>query len=186
MPQAPGTSILWRRLDGPGHDTCRLEEQTDGWALDGVAVFAHEGTPARLAYRVACDREWRARDGQVRGWLGEQLVDWYIAHIAGAWTLNDVECPGLAGCVDLDFGFTPATNLCQVRRIALAVGQSAEVPVAWLDAGSSRLERLAQRYQRRAELAYWYESPRFNYAGLLELTPAGFARRYPDLWEAVA
>ena len=186
MPPASSASILWRRLDGPGHDTCRLEQHEDGWSLDGVAVFASQGAPARLAYRVSCDHAWRTRDGQVRGWLGEQPVDWYIAHIAGVWTLNDFECPGLADCVDLDFGFTPATNLFQVRRIALEVGQSADVPVAWLDAASTRLERLAQHYQRRGELSYWYESPRFDYSGLLELTPAGFARNYPALWEAVA
>lgn len=35
----------------------------------------------------------------------------------------------------------------------------------------------------RSELTYWYEAPTSGYAGLLELTPAGFARLYPGLWQ---
>ena len=35
----------------------------------------------------------------------------------GDWKLNDVPVPELAHCVDLDLGFTPATNLMQLRRL---------------------------------------------------------------------
>ena len=184
MPSA--ANILWRRLDAPGHDTCRLEQLADGWALDGSAVFAHEGAPARLGYRLSCDAGWRTRDGEVRGWIGERAVDCYAAHVAGVWTFNDEQCEGLADCVDLDFGFTPATNLFQLNRLALAEGQAAGVPVAWLGVGAPRLERLEQRYQRRGAGSYWYEAPRFGYAALLEIAPSGFVRNYPGLWEAIA
>ena len=178
-------SILWRRLDAPGHDACRLERTDGGWRLDGAAVFLHEGAPARLSYRVACDAAWHTREGSVQGWVGARAVDAAVRHSAdGAWTLNGAVVPGLDGCVDLDLGFTPATNLLQLRRVALQVGQGADVPVAWLDVPALSLDVLHQRYERRAEGAYWYEAPRFGYAELLEVDPVGFARRYPGLWEA--
>jgi hypothetical protein len=41
---------------------------------------------------------------------------------------------------------------------------------------------LPQRYERRGEFSYWYESPTANYAALLELTPHGIIREYPELW----
>ena len=44
-------SILWRRLDSPGHDaSLRLEGNSSGWHLGGTAVFRQEGRPraARL------------------------------------------------------------------------------------------------------------------------------------------
>jgi uncharacterized protein len=63
-------------------------------------------------------------------------------------------------------------------------GQAADVPVAWLDVAAGTLEVLPQRYERRSEAAYWYEAPRFDYAALLEVSPAGFIQRYPGLWEA--
>lgn len=100
------------------------------------------------------------------------------------WTLNGAAVPGLESYVDLDLGFTPATNLPQLRRVALADGQGADVPVAWLDVSAGTLTVLPQRYERRSATTYWYEAPSVNYAGLLEVDSTGFIRRYPGLWEA--
>jgi hypothetical protein len=68
--------------------------------------------------------------------------------------------------------------------LALSVGQSADAPAAWLDLSTRTLERLEQRYERRAEDAYFYESPRFGYAALLRVLPNGLVESYPGLWEA--
>jgi hypothetical protein len=92
--------------------------------------------------------------------------------------------PNLQECLDLDLGFTPATNLAQLRRIALLVGQAANVPVAWLDAPFGSLEKLQQRYERRTTETYWYAAPRFGYSALLQVDAAGFVEKYPGLWEA--
>lgn len=94
--------------------------------------------------------------------------------------------PALGHCLDLDFGFTPATNLLQLRRLALQPGQAADAPAAWLDVATGTLRRLPQRYERRTEYSYWYEAPSVGYAGLLEILPSSFIRRYPGLWEAEA
>src|SRR5690606_31701341 len=63
-------SVLWRRLDTPGHDFCRLQRSGAGWKLHGMAVFRQDGVAAGLAYQVACDRTWRTRGGRIRGSLG--------------------------------------------------------------------------------------------------------------------
>ena len=153
------SAALWRRLDVPGHDACRLDELEDGWRLHGAAVFRLDGAPARLDYFVDCDRAWRARTASVEGWVGAQEIAITIAHGAdGRWLLDDVPVPGLDDCIDVDFGFTPATNLLQLRRIDLAVGDAASVPVAWLDVPSNTLERLEQRYRRLTDATYDYAS----------------------------
>jgi hypothetical protein len=181
----PTGSILWRRLDAPGHDACRLVETVDGHRLDGAAVFHHDGTAAVLAYELDGDAAWRTRAGTVRGWLGARPVAYSVRRIGdGVWTLNHRVVPALDGCVDLDLGFTPATNLFQIRRIALPEGQAVDVPVAWLDVAAGTLDVLEQRYERRSQDSYWYEAPRFAYAALLEIDAVGFAHRYPGLWEA--
>lgn len=178
-------SILWRRLDVPGHDACALEETGEGWRLHGAAAFLHEGVPACLDYEVFCDAAWKGVAGTVRGWIGAETIDFEVARETdGAWTVNGEIVADLEGCVDLDLGFTPATNLSQIRRIALEVGEGTAVPVAWLDPSTGNLEVLHQRYERRSGGAYWYEAPRFRYAALLEVAPVGFVLRYPDLWQA--
>ena len=179
------SSILWRQIDSPGHDGCRLEQTAGGWQVAGTAVFVHDDQPAHLAYEVSCDSDWRAAEGRVRGWVGTRALAFHVERTSdGAWSFNGAPASGFDACADIDFGFTPATNLFQLRRVALAVGQATDVPVAWLDVTSGQLEVLRQSYERRSEWTYWYEAPRFNYAALLEVTPAGFVRRYPGLWEA--
>jgi len=109
--------VLWRRLDAPGHDACRLTRVAAGWRLEGSAVSLESGVPARLDYRVTCDRGWRSQRGQVRGWFGERAVVLTVVRDAGGWTVNGERAAGLEDCVDLDFGFTPATNLLPIRRL---------------------------------------------------------------------
>ena len=179
-------SILWNRLDTPGHDACRLIEKHGGWELEGTAVFVKGGAPARLDYNVACDASWRTRWGRVRGWIGARALDLYIARTApGTWTLNGDEALTSMDCVDLDLGFTPATNLISLRRLNLPVGQRTTIFTAWLDEGAARLEVVEQAYRRQAGGAYAYEAPRFQYQAVLDVDSTGFVRRYPTLWEAV-
>jgi len=177
--------MLWRRLDRPGHDACRLERSAAGWTLEGAAVFSEASGPARLSYHLACDLTWRTEWGEVHGWIGAQSIELKVVRGGrGVWTLNGAAVPSLDRCVDLDLGFTPSTNLFQLRRLALDEGQAMDNPVAWLDVSTATLTLLEQRYERRSETAYWYEAPRFTYAALIEVMPIGFVRRYPQLWEA--
>jgi hypothetical protein len=119
------------------------------------------------------------------GWVDGTAVEWHAERTAGGlWSLNGETVTGLDDCVDLDFGFTPATNAFPLRRLALSVGQAENVASAWLDVSTGALERLTQRYERRSADTYWYESPRFEYAALLRVSANGFVRSYPGLWEA--
>ncbi len=180
-------TVLWRRLDTPGHDACRLVQTADGCQLASTAVFRHDGVSAHLAYSVECGSDWLARRGRVVGWLGARPVEYDIARTpGGAWSLNGVAVAS-AGCSpDLDFGFTPATNLLPLRRMALAVGQAEDAPAVWLNVEAGVVELLPQRYERRSDSTYWYEAPSVGYAALLEVRPDGFVSRYPGLWEADA
>ncbi|RYY61478.1 MAG: hypothetical protein EOO24_59045, partial [Comamonadaceae bacterium] len=128
-------SILWQRLDVPGHDACRLEHSDAAWQLDGAAVFRQaDGQIAQLHYRVRCDSAWHTQWGTVRGWIGNRAVDLSAVHDAkGRWTLNDTPVADLAHCVDLDLGFTPATNLIALRRMHLQPGEQSAAPAAFFD-----------------------------------------------------
>ena len=177
-------TILWRCLEAAGHDACSLAQRDDGWRLTGAAVFQHEGAPACLTYGVDCDGEWRSREGVVHGWVGARPVNFRITRAPdGVWLLNDQAVHHLVECIDLDLGFTPATNLFHLRRLNLQVGQAAIMSAAWLDVFAGTLETLQQRYERRTQELYWYEAPRFGYFAHLQVNTAGFVEKYPNLWE---
>ena len=179
-----GETILWRRIDLPGHDACILRKTENGWRLQGTALFVLDNKPCHLAYEVDCDDAWHARSSAVAGWIGRRAVGLAIsARHEGRWDLDGVDQPAVAGCVDLDLNFTPATNLIAIRRLALEIGDAAEAPAAWLDFPETRLEKLAQRYERVSVDQYRYEAPSVHYAEILDVSEAGFITRYPGLWE---
>lgn len=62
-----GTSMLWRRLDAPGHDAARLVEAAGGAELSGVAVFGDEGGPNAIHYLVRCDAGWKTTEAHIQG-----------------------------------------------------------------------------------------------------------------------
>jgi len=177
-------SMLWRRLDVPGHDACRLERRGLQWLICGVAAFRHPDGPASLEYSLFVDRDWRTSQGRVRGAIGERQVEIRVSHEDGGWSVNEAPVDGLGRLIDLDFGFTPATNFVQLKRVETPLGVAVPLPVAWLDLESGGLSELEQTYERRSEAELLYAAPAFDYHATLELAPSGFLRRYPGLWEA--
>ena len=111
------------------------------------------------------------------------MVDITVIRTAGVWSVNGAVAAGIEPCIDLDFGFTPATNLPQLHRLDLTLGQAADAPAAWFDLSTRGLTLLPQRYERRDEFTYWYESPSTGYTGLLEVDSRGFIQHYPGLWK---
>jgi uncharacterized protein len=176
--------ILWHRLDSPGHDACGLWGSDNGWHLAGTAMFRASEQPCHLRYEVHCDSSWRTRSASVIGWLGKTMVQLALEAIPGArWTVNgDEQGEEVAGLIDVDLGFTPATNLIQLRRLSLSVGQAAEAPVAYLQFPELTLGRLGHRYHRVARDQYDYRAPAFDYAAILQVSDLGFVTQYPGLW----
>jgi hypothetical protein len=176
----------WMRLDRPGRDAALLEPSDGGWLLRGAAAFDHDGGAAAVAYQVEVDARWETKRGVISGFLGDTTIAHEIRRYNAGWRLNGLWVDGLEHLVDLDYGFTPATNVLQLSRIALKPGQRADVPVVWFDFDSASLIELPQSYERRSETSYWYEAPTVPYRALLEISRNGFVQSYPDLWRLVA
>ena len=121
------------------------------------------------------------------GWLGDRAISIELrADGSGRWRLNDADCPAVAGCLDLDLSFTPATNLLPIRRLALPSGEKATVRAAWLTVPALTLEPLDQQYRRTQSTTYAYESDGGRFSTELEVNGDGFVTFYPDLWQAEA
>jgi hypothetical protein len=176
-------SVIWRRIDQPGHEAARLSRHGSGWRLAGTAVFAASEGPCRLDYAVDCDTDWRTLWARVTGWLGSEPVEIAVTADAGRWRLNGVECHAVTGCIDVDLNFSPSTNLLPVRRLSLAVGAEARVRAAWLRFPSFALEPLEQLYRRTGDATYRYESGGGAFVRDLRVNAAGFVIDYPGAWQ---
>lgn len=180
----PVATFFWRRLDKPGHDCCRLFKVSTGWKLHGMAVFVDAGQPCSFAYEVSVDPIWRTRYATITGTWGRKEIDMRVRRtVGGQWRVGAVIQHAVSGCVDIDLGFTPATNMLAIRRLELAVGQQVEAPAAWLALPSTKLRVLPQTYLRSTKLGYDYAAPTVGYKGRLHVSNLGAVVQYPGLFE---
>lgn len=182
MAEDPPVVALWRRIDEPGHDVAMLVGTDEGWTLTGIAAF-HEKGETGLRYELDLAPDFTTRSARIDGFRSGRPFIHRFRRDAAGWEFDGSALPGLEGLVHLDFGFTPATNLQQLRHADLAIGEEADIPAAWFDIGESTLVSLPQHYRRLSEGRYHYTSPTASYEAVLELAPNGFVRLYPGLWE---
>jgi hypothetical protein len=179
-------TIIWRRLDAPGHEFAQLFFEDAVWRLAGTAIFAFGDTrrqAARLDYLVLCDADWQTRSARVSGWLGDETISVDISvDETRRWRLNGVDIPEVEGCVDIDLSFSPSTNLLPIRRSRLNVGDEISATAAWLRFPDFKLEPLDQSYRRVSGSAYRYESGGGKFFAQLSVNATGFVTGYPNLW----
>jgi len=177
-------TVVWRRLDAPGHEWSQLRMAPSGPELSGTAVFLHKHEPCRLSYTVHCDEEWATRWAHVSGSVGEVMVDVRVERLHdGSWSINDEIVPAVAGALDVDLAFSPSTNTLPIRRLGLAIGESSEVRATWLTFPEFVLEPLVQRYTRIGPLAWRYESRDGAFVRELTVDDRGLVVEYPGIWE---
>jgi hypothetical protein len=177
------TTIIWHRLDTPGHESARVFLAKSRWTLTGTAVFAHNAKPCRLNYLVKCDSQWQTLSARIAGWVGNETIAVDITVDSDHhWQIDKEHCPDVTGCVDLDLNFSPLTNTLPIRRLNLAVGHEANVRAAWLRFPSFKLEPLEQVYRRIKTSKYRYENLGTTFVAELEVNRAGLVTHYPNLW----
>jgi uncharacterized protein len=178
-------SILWQRLDLPGHETAMLTKRSDVWELSGVAVFAESQRPCRVEYEIVCDTHWLTQRCTLRGYHGAAPVSLDVVRApSGDWTVAGMPAESLHGCADVDLGFSPSTNLLPIRRLGLAVGSSAIVRAAWIKFPQITAEVLEQVYTRLSADRYMYESAGGTFRRELVVDERGFIMDYPGFWRA--
>jgi uncharacterized protein len=187
LPQFPPHSQMrWRRLDVPGRENAYFEQTRSGWHLAGDVDIEEPGVSASVSYRIECDPGWRTLSALVQGEAAAQPFRFQFAADGGRWTKDGRAVPELSGALDIDLGFTPATNTLPIRRLELAVGESAPVISAWLRFPELRIEALEQTYTRESERVYRYvaQVDGAPFVARLDTDEYGRVLCYEGLWEA--
>jgi hypothetical protein len=178
--------LLWGSsvLQSNEHFTARLDGA--GHQFEGVVVLPIDGEPGHIDYRLALDPGWRTREFEATVGRGAERTRLEIrADGSGRWHRDGAPLVELEGCLDIDLGWTPATNTLQIRRLGLAVGDRQTLDVAWLRFPELTLERVAQTYEHLGPTTWRYSAGGFS--AVLEVDEHGFVRRYgDDLWLADA
>ena len=180
------TRILWRSDELESLERFSGGPSVGGWRFRGTAVLPIDGEPAQITYRIELDPLWRTRRAEL-AIEAERRAQHIVlgADGEGTWTVEGVDAEPLDGCIDIDLGFSPATNTLQIRRLGLEVGESRTLPVAWLMFPELTLRALDQTYTHLGQGRWQYASEGFT--AELAVDPGGYVLRYgDDLWRAVA
>ena len=177
-------STIWRRIDVPGMEACSINKGGTGGVISGMAIYASENGPVRIAYSVACTSDWECSAATVDRWVGEENLNIALRRLQdGRWTANDQVIEGVDALLDIDLGFTPATNTNAIKRLDLGVGSSSEFTAVWLDDESWSFKPLKQRYERLSSNTYKYVSVDSGYEAELTVDDFGLVQAFQELWE---
>jgi hypothetical protein len=163
-----------------------LARAADGWSLSGTTVVPFEDRPAHIAYRVLADSWWRTQSAEVSVNVDGSERGLRLEADQGRWRIDGAPRADLDGCVDVDLGWTPATNTLPIRRLDLEVDVPVELSVAWLRFPELTVERSTQTYTRLGATTWRYQSGPYDF--ILEATPEGVVTRYGEerIWVAAA
>jgi len=140
-------NLVWSRLDEPGMEHLHLTEEQNGITANGLIIAVAENVPSRMRYTVHCDASWHVHEVHV------ELLDRHTPKIhlrangKGHWTTDaNEQVASLTGCIDVDISATPFTNTVAIQRLGLAVGEVAEIAVAYIKVPEMQVTSVTQRY----------------------------------------
>jgi hypothetical protein len=137
------------------HSVIRVVDE--GIELEGVVLGGPIEEPFAVRYAVVAEPDGRCRGVTARTIGSPILVELY-ADGKGGWTDDDgVVLRELEGAIDVDLGVTPVTHALVIRRLGIAVGESADVSVAAIDVLGGEIRMDARHYVRLGEERYRVE-----------------------------
>lgn len=179
-------STMWRRIDVDGMEACSIKKHGLGRVTSGMVIYAARNTLVRIKYSVACTSEWKCYTAKIDRWVGANKSTVDLQRLEdGRWSANDQIIVGVDDLLDIDLGFTPATNTNAIKRLNLDIGSSAELTAVWLDDESWTFKPLKQRYERLSKNTYRYVSIDSGYQADLTVDDFGLVQVYPKLWKAI-
>lgn len=187
--------LVWIPDDEPGIEDVRVTYGADGVRFRSVVVRLWEGRPLRASYELVCDTDWRVRELRLTAEseaTGEHELH-LLADGAGGWRNGadsaDQSLVALQGCIDVDIMLTPLTNALPIQRLALTLGESREISVAYVAAPDFTVRPFRQRYTRLddsdGQQRYRYESLESGFSADLPVDDDGFVVAYPSIWRRV-
>jgi hypothetical protein len=187
----PAVAAFRHHTAREGFEVVTLRAERDGWHVAGSCSAVEDGVAWTVTYEIELDGTWRTRRAVVAGRTAagprRRVLE---ADGAEGWTVDGVAVRELAGCPDVDLEASACTNAFPVRRLALAVGEGADAPAAYVRAEDLGVQRLQQRYVRLPGDGpgerHDYSSPEHGFRAVLAYDPDGLVGEYPGLATRVA
>lgn len=176
---ADGYTARWQTWDGDGDETVTLRWENEGWTAMG------EATRERVSYVIRVTATWQVT--QFLLFRDQDEPDlWLGTDGAGRWgEVNGAHRPDLDGCSLLDLGCTPFTNTLPIRRLALDVGDAADITAAMVDVETLGVVPVHQRYEHLAPQRWRYTNLDSTFTTEFSVDDYGLVNDYPAEYRRV-
>lgn len=151
----------------------------EGIELEGVVLGGTPEEPFAIRYAVMAEPDGRCRGVTART-IGSPILAEIFADGMGGWRDDDGRVlRELEGALDVDLGVTPVTHALVIRRLGLAVGESADLSVAVVDILGGEIRMEARHYVRLGEERYRVEDTETGEAAEFSMTASTWAIGVP-------
>ena len=184
-------SVFWSDWDSGGLQHLHLTHRNKEILATGTMLsFTDAHIPFHATYHILCDEQWCVRSVQLALHHTQSTTIALKADGKGHWTDEmDVAIPALEGCIDVDISTTPFTNTLPIRRLKLALGASANIPVVYLQVPEMTIEPVEQRYayleQTATTQTYLYDGLTSNFQAAISVDQDGLVLDYPQLFRRI-
>jgi hypothetical protein len=187
MTEATGELLIDRRWDSDLLDSSEqftLHLHQEGYRFAGNTLIRHEGIRVEIDYVVEARSDWSTRSARVSIPAMATLFEVEVSP-RGRWVIDGAHRPDLDGALDIDLGWTPATNTLPIRRLPFKRGITVATRVGWLKWSELVFMKAEQSYTKHADRRWTYASG--NFSADLVVDQLGVVIDYgaPPIWRAV-
>lgn len=167
--------VQWRGIAPVSRERCRIDDGPDAVRVTGTI----DRSDGRFAYEMTMTAEWRFRALVIGDGRRRSTVVRYDGH----WTVNGVPRPDLADAREVDIAASPVSNTLPIRRLALEIGESADIVTAYVAVPGLTVAVDPQRYTRLSEREYHYASRDSDFRRIITVDDVGLVVSYPCLFQ---
>lgn len=184
---APTQVAVWRRERGGATlERAELRERPAGLTLAGRLVGVAEDRPLEVAYEIACDRYGATDRLTITQAHGAETRTLKLVRMGAGWRRNGRPAPQLSGCLDVDLGASPSTNLLPIRRLAGTGGRAFEIRAAWVSFPDLDVQPSRQLYELIGERLWRYRNLDSGFTAEIEVDRFGLPIDYRGVWTRIA
>jgi uncharacterized protein len=166
--------LSWDGLESNSTETCSVSESQDGVRVESTV----HGTFGQCTYTLIADDRWQFR--LLALMLGPRSLR--VEFDGTLWTVDGRGRQDLEAACEVDIAISPLSNTLPIRRLELAVGESADITTAYVAVPNLTVVTDPQRYTRLADHEYRYESRNSNFERLITVDEHGLVVTYPGLF----
>lgn len=180
-------SFLWNGLLNETEEHCAVNYLDKGIMVRSEIEGWAGGKPVYLDYTIKLDIHWNVLEFEVIFHISDvEHIHYFKKDSSGNWTdSSGNEYPDFEGCQYIDISLTPFTNSLPINGLNLAVSQSHEFDLVYIDVMKNTIRKDQQRYTRIGSNSYRFENDSSNFTANIEVDNEGFVIHYPNLFDMI-